>query len=275
MDAELNHRLNYEMKILKSDREKYERRFELCRGLEMVNLHSSKHSNGKRYYFAKWPDMDKFVYLGKKDRPDVKRICEAHFLQEAIRRIDVNIKLLNTLQKKYLQCDPSSINAALRKSYQSETLPISVAYEAEGEKWKKSRLAFQAEYPENYPERKTEITSDGILVKTVSEVVLYERFKAAGLCQIYELPLVLKDYGPALYPDFSILSPIDMKSVILVEYVGRLDMQKYREDFAYRVGRYIANGYKPGVNLFFVFSDKDGHIDSQQINRVIADIRGI
>ena len=168
-----------------------------------------------------------------------------------------------------------AVNASLPRVYRSDVLPISGAYQHAGTRWKAERLAFQAEYPENYPERKTEMTSDGVWVKTVSEVVLYERFKAAGFFQIYELPLVLKDYGPPMYPDFSILSPVDMKTVIYVEYVGRLDLPKYREDFANRIRRYINNGYKPGVNVFFIYSDKDGHIDSMQINKVIADIRGI
>ena len=70
-------------------------------------------------------------------------------------------------------------------------------------------------------------------------------------------------------------APCVEKTEIIVEYVGRLDLQKYRDEFAYKVGRYISNGYIPGVNLFFVFSDRDGHIDSMQINRVIEDIRGI
>ena len=33
--------------------------------------------------------------------------------------------------------------------------------------------------------------------------------------------------------------------------------------------------YKPNVNVFFIYSDRDGHVDSMQINKVIADIRGI
>ena len=128
--------------------------------------------------------------------------------------------------------------------------------------------------PENYPQYKRHRTSDGVMVKTISEVVLYEKFKDAGLTQIYELPFIPADHGPPLYPDFTILSPIDMKTEILVEYVGRLDLREYREDFAKRLGRYIASGYKPGVNLFFVFSDKDGNIDSMQISKVISDILG-
>lgn len=66
-----------------------------------------------------------------------------------------------------------------------------------------------------------------------------------------------------------------MKTEIIVEYVGRLDLQQYRDKFAKKIGRYISNGYIPGVNLFFVFGDKEGHIDSLQINKVIADIRGL
>ena len=275
MDAELNHRLNYELKNLEAEKEKYERRLELCHGSETLHLRSLKRRNGKCYYAAKPRGADKYTYLGSRERPDVKRICEAHFLQEAIRRTDINIKLINSLIDKYLPCDPYSVNAALREVYQTSIPPVSVAYEKEGEKWKADRLAFQAKYPENYPERKNERTSDGVWVKTVSEVVLYERFKAAGFYQIYELPPVLKDYGPAIYPDFTILSPIDMKTEIYVEYVGRLDLPSYRDEFARRVARYINNGYRPGVNVFFIFSDRDGHIDSMQINKVIADIRGL
>ena len=112
------------------------------------------------------------------------------------------------------------------------------------------------------------------MVKTISELTLYERFRAAGLAQVYELPLPMKDYGPPLYPDFTLLSPVDMTTEIIVEFVGRLDQRGYREDFARKVGRYIASGYIPGVNLFFIYSDSEGNIDSMQITKVIADILG-
>lgn len=275
MDAELNHRLNYELRRLKDDRDKYVSRLDRCNGVEKVRLRKTKRSRGNYYYYAKKDGSDKYVYLGTRDRPDVKRICEAHFLKETIARIDSNITMINSFLEGYLPTDAYAVNAALSSAYHSEILPITGAYEREGEKWKTARLAFQAEYPENYPEYKTETTSDGVKVKSVSEALLYERFKSAGFFQIYELPLVLKDHGPAIYPDFTILSPVDMKTQIYVEYVGRLNLPKYREDFARRLHRYISNGYKPGVNVFFIFSDSNGHIDSMQINRVIAEIRGI
>ena len=275
MDTNLKYRLNYDLRLLEDRRARLADRLALCNGMENAVLRRSKKQNGNYYYYMKMSDSARFVYRGTRSSPDVKRICEAHFLKETIRRIDSNIKLIKSVLDGYLPYDMYSVNAALAGTYRNEVLSSTDAYQREGEKWKAGRVAFQAEYPENYPEHKTERTSDGVMVKTISEVVLYERFKAEGLFAIYELPLVLKDYGPAIYPDFSVLSPIDMKTVIYVEYVGRLDLPKYREDFTRKLNRYISNGYIPGVNVFFVFSDKNGHIDSMQINRVIADIRGI
>ena len=276
MDSDLERRLKSELTRLKADRNGFLHRLDLCRGFESARLRKTKRCRGTHYYYARRQGSNKYVYLGTRACPDVKRICEAHFLKESIRRIDSNISLIESFLKGFLPYDIYAVNEALPYSYRSETLPpVSEAYLREGSRWKAKKLILQSEHPENYPERKTEQTSDGVWVKTISEVVLYERFKAAGFVQIYELPLVLNDYGPALYPDFTILSPADKKTEIIVEYVGRLDLQKYRDEFAYKVGRYISNGYIPGVNLFFVFSDRDGHIDSMQINRVIEDIRGI
>lgn len=275
MDADLYNSLNGELRLLKHAREQYVRRKDLCHGLESVHLKKVSRKNGKVYYYEKRMKKGKYAYVGTKDSQYVKKVCEARYLNEAIHRIDQNINLINRCMQGFLPYDMYAVNESLPLAYRINVLPASQAYRREGDAWLARRLAFQKEYPENYPERKTELTSDGIYVKTISEVVLYERFKAAGLYQIYELPLVLSDYGPAMYPDITILSPLDMKTEILVEYVGRLDLPKYREDFAKKLGRYIANGYKPGKNLFFIFSDKDGHIDSYQINRVIAEIKGL
>ena len=99
--------------------------------------------------------------------------------------------------------------------------------------------------------------------------------RRSGLYHIYELPLASKDYGPPMYPDITALSPIDLHSEIIVEHVGMLDVKQYRDEFAYKLGRYIRNDYVPGVDLFFTFNDKNGHIDSLQINKIIADILGL
>lgn len=275
MDADLNRRLDYELKQLSALRNTCARRLMNLNGREYTLLRKTKRKHGGVYYYAGRKGKKKFSYLGNARVSEVKRIREAHFLKEYISRIDDNIAAIKRFIADYLPYDRYSINAALREIYRGDVTPVSEAYRIEGEKWLAEKIAFQKEYPENYPEHKTERASDGTMLKTISELLVYERLKDAGLYVLYELPLVLNDYGPAIYPDFTILSPVDMKTVIIVEFVGRLDMSVYREAFARKLGRYIENGYIPGVNLFLIYGDKDGHVDSMQINRVIADIKGI
>lgn len=274
IDAELNHRLNYEIEMLKHAREQYSTRLERLSDCKDAFLHRTKRRNGNHYYYVK-KNGKSYRYLGNQNNPTVCRIQEARFLKEAIRRIDHDISLINALQRGFEPYDPVFVNESLPAVYRCDIYPVSEAYKRKSKEWMAQRLDFQKNFPENYPQHKTQRASDGVMVKTISELVLYERFKDAGFAMIYELPLPMNDYGPPLYPDFTILSPVDMKTEILVEYVGRLDQRGYREEFARKVGRYIASGYIPGVNLFFVFSDKDGHIDSMQITKVIADILGL
>ena len=275
MNAELKHRINYELALLEHAKKEYSQRLELLRDCKGAFLRRSKHGASGYFFHIKRRGFKKYEYLGRSGHPEVMRVKEVRFLEEAIKRIDRNIELMESLTDGFLPFDPSHVCESLPETYRCEVPPVSELYRQKGAKWKTEQMEFQKRFPENYPQFKTQRTSDGVMVKTISEVVLYEMVKDAGLASVYELPFVPNDYGPALYPDLSVLSPIDMESVIFIEYVGRLDDPGYCEKFAKRIRRYIKNGYVPGVNLFLVFSDEDGNIDSTQIARVIAEIKGL
>lgn len=274
MDAILKTRLDYEISMLEHTKQEYKARLYHLRDSRGSLLRWADHGN-RKYYYIKRRDSKTYKYVGKAGIHDVQQIKEARFLEEAIRRIDRDIDLVKCLCNGFLSFDQSSVNECLPKVYQCSVPPVSERYKAESDKWLVKRLADQKLFPENYPEKKRHTASDGVKVKTISELVLYEMLKDAGLAVIYELPLPLKDYGPPVYPDATVLSPIDMKTEIIVEYVGLLDLYEYRNDFVKKLGRYIKSGYILGVNLFFVFSDDKGSVDSIQITKVIADIFGI
>lgn len=275
MNAELKHRLNYEILILENVRKEYASRLKRLEDCKGSFLRRKKHGQGKYYYFIKRRGSKAYEYIGNSDKREVKRVREARFLEEAIRRIDRDLGFMKSLADGFLPFDPIHVRESLPETYRCEVPPVSELYQREGAKWKASQLEYQKRFPENYPERKSQKTSDGVMVKSISEVVLYEMFKSSGLVQVYELPFPPMDYGPTIYPDFTILSPIDMKTSIIVEYVGRMDLTDYGEKFAKRVKRYMDSGYQPGVNLFFIFGDKNGNIDSTQVTKVIADIWGL
>lgn len=275
MDHDLYSRLQYELKELEDFKKKYAKRLSVLEEYRGQRLKRHSPKRRKPFYTAKRKGASKYKYAGKEDNLRVQRIKEATHLDRALSAISEDISLIQSLLEGYKEHDPVAIDCELPGSYRSKAPYPGNSYMENGRKWKAEKLAFQAGFPENYPEHKTEQTSDGTWVKTLSEVVLYERFLSAGLIFIYELPLASKDYGPNLYPDFTILSPIDCKTEIVVEYIGRLDLPKYREDFAKRIYRYMQNGYIPGVNLFFAYGDERGHVDSLQINKIIADILGV
>ena len=275
MNAELKHRLNYEILLLENVRKEYASRLERLEDCRGAFLRRKNHGHGKYYFYIKRRGSKKYKYVGNSDKHEVKRVREARFLEEAIRRIDRDLGFMKALADGFLPFDQSNISESLPQTYRCEVPPVSELYQREGAKWKAAQLEHQKRFPENYPERKTQRTSDGVMVKSISEVVLYEMFKSAGLVQVYELPFPPMDYGPTIYPDFTILSPVDMKTNIIVEYVGRMDLTDYGERFAKRIKRYMDSGYQPGVNLFFIFGDKKGNIDSTQVSKVIADIYGL
>ena len=270
MDAGLRNQLNYELDLLQKMKLDYTRRLRQCDGAENIIVRLSK-KHGKSYFYTKRRGSKHYKYTGNEKA--VKTIRDAHFLREAIKRIDSNIELIELFLSRFLEYNMYAVNEAHTAVYRTDVPPMSIAYEHTAEAWKENRLSFQKKFPENYPDHKRERTSDGVMVKTISEALLYEMVKDAGLCGIYELPLVMKDYGPPMYPDLTVLSPVDMETEIIIEYVGRLDLPKYRDDFGRKVARYLANGYKIGENLFFVFGDAEGHIDSTQIKRVIDAIK--
>ena len=275
MNAELQHRIDYELMMLENARKEYALRLDHLKDYKGSYLRRVNPGKKKYYYLVKHRGSKTYQYLGLSGQQEITNVREVRFLEEAIRRIERNIALMKTLADGFISFDPSSICESLPKIYRCKVPPVSDLYEREGARWKADRLKYQKRFPENYPENKRHTTTDRVMVKTISELTLYEMFKAAGLALVYELPLAMNDYGPPLYPDFTILSPVDMKTEIIVEFAGRLDSWSYCKDFGERLSRYINNGYIPGVNLFFVFGDKDGNIDSSQIERVIAEIKGL
>lgn len=274
MDAILSERLSYELLMLEQKRKEYSLRLEQVGNYDGIILRRIK-SRNNYYYCTKRPGDSSYSYIGRESYREISRICEARFLKEANKRVENNIELINSLLNNYLPLDTNHINENLPKTYRFEPQPVSEGNQSISSKWLEHNLEFQRRFPGNFPENKRHRTSDGIMVKSISEALVYERLKDAGLTVIYELPFLPNDHGPAVYPDFAVLSPIDLESVIFVEFVGRMDLQNYREGFAKKVGRLLDSGYIPGVNLFFIFSDRDGNIDSLQINKVIADIFGL
>ena len=119
MNAELRQRLQNEIILLENARKEYLTRLEALHDYADVLLRRTKRSNNKYYYYEKRPGLKGFIYLGLENNNRVKRIREARFLKEAIRRIDRDIDLMKALVDGFLPYDPSSINESMPRGKQA------------------------------------------------------------------------------------------------------------------------------------------------------------
>ena len=122
-------------------------------------------------------------------------------------------------------------------------------------------------YPIIYPEELTQPTIDGNMVRTKSEALIYNALYEAGYTFVYELPL--QGDSRLFYPDFSILSEIDYKTVIRIEHHGMMGDESYRNKAEVREYDYWNNGYLPNRDVYFTYDDRNGKCDFTPIAEIL------
>ena len=122
--------------------------------------------------------------------------------------------------------------------------------EADAAAWAEAEYAHLTAYPE---ERKI-MTEAGIPVRSKGEATV-----VTGLMEIqamfrYEEELHLGKV--TLHPDFTVLHPKTHK-IIIIEYFGMMDDEKYRAQAASKLKLYIDHGYTPDENLICFYETRE------------------
>lgn len=115
--------------------------------------------------------------------------------------------------------------------------------------------------------------NDGTLVRSKSEVIIYDRLILKGIKPSYEKALKLNDM--TRYPDFTIED--DAKGITYYwEHCGMMTNPDYRKRWENKLRWYHANGILPSQEnggergtLFITEDSAAGGISSQEIDRVI------
>ncbi len=124
------------------------------------------------------------------------------------------------------------------------------------------------EHYTKYADKKTQVTSRGLHVRSKSEVLIAEALYDAGIPFRYEQVL---NIGPDEYaPDFTILRA-DGK-VIFWEHCGRMFEQRYFDSHFRKLRAYYGAGVVPWKNLILTYDSLDGDIDLREI-RAQIDLR--
>ena len=193
----------------------------------------------------------------------VRRLIHQRIRYEQRKRLRKNMKIINKALSQYQDCDVQAILETLPEAYLK-------GYAADCESFR-SNLK-EAFYPTNqYPSDVMHRTSDGVFVKSKSELIIYEMLTANKVPFRYEERLILFDgRGEKVfrYPDFTIHFPDGRQ--LFWEHIGLLQDTAYQTRFLNSLPLYHLNNIKPFDNLYFSFDDPDGGLDMATISRIIT-----
>lgn len=234
-------------------------------GIELHPIHSS---SGHCFYSAKKKGEKKYKYIGGDEDPIVKGIKELRYLEKSVSVLEKNNRLIRQLLKGYYPANMKSINILLPKVYQNTQ---SINYKADSHKaltWKEKACAYKARFEPYKPEQLTVPTIDGTFVRSKSEALIYNLLVSLGVVFVYELPLKTKTR--MFLPDFTILSEIDYETEIIIEHLGMMSKEFYRNENFDKIMDYMKENYVQGVNIYYTFDYMDGGLDLTCIFDIIS-----
>ena len=232
------------------------------------------------------------LYLNREKRGIIQGLNDKKQLQRAVDKLEENLQLLQQLESGYteitdLMPDNMSPPAAgqgpiqrtgliqktgpLRNSGQAQYIgPVQKAAPLlSREKVSEIAAIWKTEHNGNTdyrPEERIHRTSDGICVRSKSELVIYEYLKSHGVPFVYELPVQLDDHWR--YPDFTLLRQSDSR-IFLWEHLGLMKDPTYYQRNIRKISEYMAEDYLPFRDMIFSFDYEDGSIDLLELDRLL------
>ena len=197
----------------------------------------------------------------------VDAIKTSRYIKKLLQVIDRDIQLLESVDKDYVLLDHSNINDLLPKVYRSDAPPKALTSSQTAAEWKRKMEAEKAKHEPYRPEDLVHMAQDGTMMRSLSEVIIANYLISLGITFVYELPLI--HHGKKIWPDFTILSPVDNKTVIIIEHQGAMDSASYQGKFIKTVLFYLGTKLVPNKDVFFTFNHLDRNLDLRQIDYIL------
>lgn len=208
------------------------------------------------------------VYLGKKKAETLQKLADKKKLQSSLKGLEQNLQLLKLMESEYtelpiLMPDDMSMYAGVKGPIQR------VAPKLSKDNLREISIRWETEHNGNTdyrPEERIHRTSDGICVRSKSELAIYEYLKSHNIPFVYELPIQLGDH--LRYPDFTLLRKRDVK-IFLWEHLGCMNDPIYHQNNTRKIWEYMSEDYFPLRDILFSYDYEDGSIDLLEVDRLL------
>jgi len=214
--------------------------------------------------------------IGGETGPEVIARKQARFNAELIRTLERNeqalARALEILRRDYKPYDADAIDERIGESYVDRTgLVNKYPGIMRDEQW---RLPVNAKKGLDVPE-KQHIAMDGQIVRSKSELVVYNMLLSMGIPFNYEEPIELEKENAneiPYYADFVV--HLDDGRTVVIEVMGMLSQQKYFDNAARKLRYYVLGGYTIGKDLIIIADKNDGTLDSCAVRKVFENMFG-
>lgn len=205
------------------------------------------------------------------DRQMVTLLARKVYLREEAAELEKAMKLVRQFLRQYQPVTAETILAGLPHRFQdlpkdwfftSQNTQFRRSQETDADRWAKAPYR-QSGYR---PEGRTKITSRGLHVRSMAEVVCCERFYHHNLAFRYEAVVEIDGY--AFAPDFTIMRRRDGK-LFFWEHCGRPHDPEYMRRHKWKLEVYEKAGIVPWDNLIVTYGDRDGNVDVREIEAAI------
>ena len=230
---------------------------------------SDSHRKGdeKHSYYLKRKGVKGRRYIRKEAADIIRSIKESRYCNELLAVIERDIRLLRELDADFVIPDHDNINERLPKIYQCRIRPEIGVSSGKAAEWKRRMEAEKAKHEPYRPEDLVHEALDGTKMRSLSEVIIANYLLSLGVTFVYELPLARN--GKKIWPDFTILSPVDNRTVIIIEHQGAMGSDQYQSKFIKSLLFYLGTDLVPNKDVFFTFSHLNRHLDLRQIDSIL------
>ena len=206
-----------------------------------------------RYYSLVWPGADgkpKETYL-KADDPAFPVYISKYCAKKVLAKVQESIRQLQNTPLLYSEEGFQNLLGELEASFGELVPECFHSHKYMIEQWQQAPYVHNPSYPEELIYR----THRHELVRSKNECLCANILHDEGLSYRYECELILQN-GEKVYPDFTILSPVNRK-IYYLEVCGKMDDPKYVGDYMRKIHKYTSNGIQIGNELLLVFESRD------------------
>ena len=263
-------RIRLEMEILLDELKK---RLENCEAELAVcpegELYQVRRGGKTEFYRATRESGNHRVRNSLRSEPEVAAaLARKVYLREECRRLRDDISFLQKIMMRRAGMSTENILADLPARF--KTLPKewflgsqNMAGMSEADRWAAEPYR-QSDYK---PEEKSKITSKGLRVRSMAEVVCCERYYYHDVPFRYEA--VLEVGGYTFAPDITAMRRRDSK-IFYHEHCGLPHVPEYWRKHKWKLEVYEKAGIVPWDNLIVTYGDSNGYVDVREIEAAIV-----